>query len=72
MYNKYDYVCHISILKFFIEMGCNVEILEMIKFEQSRFLNDFIMFNTNKRQLSQTESEKDMCKLMNNATMENF
>ena len=63
-------------LKFYVKHGMVVDkIHEIISIKQSKRLEKYINFNTQKRNKSKNDFEKDFCKLLNNAfygkTMEN-
>ena len=63
-------------LKFFVRHGMIVDkVHEIISFKQSRWLERYINFNTQKRNQAVNDFEKDFYKLLNNAfygkTMEN-
>jgi hypothetical protein len=75
-YDKKDYVVHISNLKYYLEKGIKLKsINRCIQFNQSAWLSGWVQKNTQYRQASKNEFEKDYFKLMNNAvfgkTMEN-
>ena len=74
--NKKNYLVHYRMLKFYIRHGMIVdEVHEIISFKQSRWLEKYIYFNTQKRNQAVNDFEKDFYKLLNNAfygkTMEN-
>ena len=63
-------------LKFYVRCGMIVDkVYNVISFKQSRWLEKFINFNTQKRNQAVNNFEKDFYKLLNNAfygkTMEN-
>ena len=63
-------------LKFYVRHGIVVgEIHETISFKQSKWLEKYIIFNTQKRNQAKNDFEKDFYKLLDNAfygkTMEN-
>ena len=63
-------------LKFFVRHGMVVDkVHEIISFRQSRWLEKYINFKTQKRNKAKNDFEKDFYKLLNNAfygkTMEN-
>ena len=71
-----NYLVHYKILKFYIRHGMIVDkIHNIISFKQSRWLEKYINFNTQKRNKAKNDIEKDFYKLLNNAfygkTMEN-
>ena len=74
--NKKNYLIHYRMLKFYIRHGMLVDkIHNIISFKQSRWLEKYINFNTQKRNEAKNDFEKDFYKLLNNAfygkTMEN-
>jgi hypothetical protein len=74
--NKDKYVLHIKNLKYYLEKGLVLtKIHRCIKFKQREWLKPYIDFNNQKRKECNTDFEKDLFKLMNNAvygkTMEN-
>ena len=74
--NKYNYMMHYRMFKFYINMGIKVtKIHRTYRFKQSLWLEQYINRNTQKRTNAKTNFEKDLHKLMNNAffgkTMEN-
>ena len=73
---KRNYLVHYRMLKFYIRHGMIVEkVDEIISFRQSRWLDKYINFNTQKRNQAVNDFEKDFYKILNNAfygkTMEN-
>ena len=74
--NKWNYMIHYRMFKFYINMGMRVtEIHTIHRFKQRPWLAKYIDHNTQKRTHAITNIEKDLYKLMNNAffgkTMEN-
>ena len=74
--DKKKYLIHYRMSKFYVRHGMVVEkIHEIISFKQSKCLEKYVNFNTQKRNKAQNEFEKDFYKLLNNAfygkTMEN-
>ena len=75
--DKEKYVIHYQLLKYYKKLGLKVtKIHRIILFEQEPWLKKYIDFNTNERTKANSEFEKDLWKLMNNAfygkTMENI
>ena len=69
-----NYLIHYRMLKFYVRHGMEVvKVHTVISFEQSKWLEKFISFKTQKR--NEKDFEKDFYKLLNNAfygkTMEN-
>ena len=74
--DKKNYLMHYRMLKFFIRHGMIVDkVHNMISFRQSRWLEKYISFITQKRNKAKNDFEKVFYKLLNNAfygkTMEN-
>ena len=74
--DKKNYLVHYTMLKFYVRHGMIVDkVHEIISFKQSRWLEKYINFNTQKRNQAVNDFEKDFYKLLNNAfygkTMEN-
>ena len=74
--DKKIYLVHYRMLKFYIRHGMIVDkVHNVISFKQSKWLEKYISFNTQKRKKAKNNSEKDFYKLLNNAfygkTMEN-
>ena len=74
--NKYNYMMHYRMFKFYTNLGMKVTKIHMIyRFKQSLWFEKNINHNTQKRTKAKTNFEKDLYKLMNNAffgkTMEN-
>ena len=74
--NKKNYLIHYRMLKFYVRHGMIVDkVHEIISFKQSKWLEKYINFITQKRNQAVNDFEKDFYKLLNNAfygkTMEN-
>ena len=74
--DKKNFLAHYRMLEFCVRHGVIVDkIHEIISFRQSKWLEKYITFNTQKRKKAKNEFEKDFYKLLNNAfygkTMEN-
>ena len=74
--DKTEYVIHIRNFKKALNHGLVFKkFLKVIKFNQNAWLKPYIDMNTDLRKKTKNDSEKDFCKLMNNAvfgkTMEN-
>ena len=74
--DKKNYLIPYRMLKFYLRHGMIVdEVHNIISFRQSRWLEKYINFNTQKRNKAKNDFEKDFYKLLNNAfygkTMEN-
>ena len=74
--DKKNYLVHNRLLKLYVRHGMIVEkVHNVISFKQSRWLEKYISFNTQKRNKAKKDFEKDFYKLLNNAfygkTMEN-
>ena len=70
------YLVHYTMLKFYVRNGMVVDKShEIISFKQSKWLEKYINFKTQKRNKARNDFEKDFYKLLNNAfygkTMEN-
>ena len=66
--HKYNYVCSLRNLQFFIVQGLVlVKIHRILASDQSDFLKPYIDFNSSKRQLSCSKFESDFFKLCNNS-----
>ena len=78
LYDKQNYVCHYSLLKFFVEQGLQVENLNcVLQFDQSKFMKPYIEMNTKLcQQPGLSDFAKNFFKLLNYAcfgkTMENL
>ena len=74
--DKKNYLIHFTILKFYVRHGIKInKVHSVISFEQSKWLEKYIDFNTQKGNQAVNDPEKDLYKLLNNAfygkTMEN-
>ena len=74
--DKKNYLVHYRMLKFYVRHGMIVDkVHNVISFKQSRWLEKYISFNTQKRNKAVTDFEKDFYKLLDQAfygkTMEN-
>ena len=74
--DKKNYLVHYRMLKFYVRHGMIVDkVHNIISFKQSRWLEKYINFNTQRRNQAVNDFEKDFYKLLNNAfygkTMEN-
>ena len=74
--DKKNYLVHYRMLKFYLKHGMIVEkVHSILSFRQSRWLEKYISYNTQKRNQAVNDFEKDFYKLLNNAfygkTMEN-
>ena len=71
--DKKKYLIHYSMLKFYIRHGMIVEkIHEIVSFKQSKWLENYISFNTQKRIKAKNDFEKDFFKLLVNAAFGKF
>ena len=71
--DKKKYLIQYRMLKFHIRHGMIVgKIHEIISFKQSRWLEGYISFNTQKRNKAKNDSEKDFLKLLKNAAFGKF
>ena len=71
--DKKNYLIHYRMLKFYVRHGMVFEkILEMISFKQSKWLERYISFNTQKRNKAKNDFEKDFFKLLVNAAFGKF
>lgn len=74
--NKTNYIIHYRMLKLVLEHGLKLtKVHKILKFKQSKWLNDYIELNTKERTKSKTAFEKELFKKMNNSiygkTLEN-
>ena len=66
--DKKKYLVHYRMLKFYVGHGVIVEkVHNVISYKQSKWLEKYISFNTQKRNKPKNDFQKDFCKLLNNA-----
>ena len=71
--DKKKYLIHYRMLKLYVRHGIVVEkIREIISFKQSKWLETYISFNTQKRNKAKNDFEKDFFKLLVNAAFGKF
>ena len=71
--DKKKYLIHYRMLKFYVRHGMIVvKVHEIISFKQSKWLECYISFNTQKRNKSKNDFEKDFFKFLNNAAFGKF
>ena len=71
--DKKKYLIHYRMLKFYFRHGMIVKkIHEIISFKQSKWLEGYISFNTQKRNKAKNDFEKDFFKLLVNAASGKF
>ena len=71
--DKKRYLIHYRIIKFYVRHGMIVEKThEIISFQQSKWLQGYISFNTQKRNKAKNDFEKDFFKLLVNAAFGKF
>ena len=69
--DKQRYTIHHKILKFYLDQGLELTKIDRgITFEESNWMESYIMLNTNLRTKASNEFEKNFFKLMNNAVYE--
>ena len=66
--DKKNYLIHYRIMKFYVRHGMEVEkVHTVISFKQSKWLEKYISFNTQKRNTAKNEFEKHFYELLNDA-----
>ena len=71
--DKKKYLIHYRMLKFYVRHGMIVEkVHEIISFKQSKWLESYISFNTQKRNKAKNDFEKDFFKLLVKAAFGKF
>ena len=74
--DKKNYLIHYRMLNFYVRHGMVIDnVHEILSFKQSKWLEKYIYFNTQKRNQAINDFERDFYKLLNKAfygiTMEN-
>ena len=65
--NKKIYLIHHRLLKIYVKHGMVVEeIHEIISFKENKWLEKYILFNTQNQNIAKTNFEKDLSKLLVN------
>ena len=71
--DKKKYLIHYRVLKFYVRHGMVVEkVHEIISFKQSKWLESYISFNTQKRNKAKNDFKKDFLKILVNAAFGKF
>ena len=70
--DKKKYLVHYRMLKFYVRHGMVVEKIHEIIFKQSKWLESYISFNTQKRNKAKNDFEKHFFKLLVNAAFGKF
>ena len=71
--DKKNYLIQYRIIKFYVRLGMVVEkIHAIISFDQSKWLEKYISFNTQKRNRAKKEFDKDLYKIPVNAVFGSF
>ena len=66
--DKKNYLTHYRMVSFFVRHGMVVEkVHEIVSFKQNKWLEKYIGFNTQKRNIFKNDFEKDFYNLLNNA-----
>ena len=66
--DKKNYLIHYRMLKFYVRHGMKVEKVQNVNsFKQSKWLEKYISFITQKRKKAKSDFEKDFYKLLDNA-----
>ena len=70
--DKKEYLIHHRMLKFYVRHGMIVDkVHEIVSFKQSKWLEKYISFNTQKRNQAVNDFEKDFYKILNNVFYDN-
>ena len=71
--DKFNYKLHYRNLKLYLSLGYVLKkVHRVLKFRQSRWINNYIASNTQKRAQATNEFSKDLFKLLNNAVFGKF
>lgn len=71
--DKSNYIVHGNNLKYYLEQGLELtKIHRVLTFKQSRWLAEYVDFNSQKRSLATSSFEKNFFKLMNNSVFGKF
>ena len=71
--DKKKYLIHYRMLKFYVRHGMiDEKVHEILSFKQSKWLESYISFNTQKRNKAKNEFEKDFFKILVNAAFGKF
>ena len=71
--DKKKYIIHYRMVKFYVRHGMVVEkIREIISFKENKWLENYVSFNTQKRNRAKNDFEKDFFKLLVNAAFAKF
>ena len=66
--DKYNYVCHYQVLRFYIQMGMKVvKVHRAIKFLEKDYFRPYVELNLELRRKAKAKTEKDMIKLTSNS-----
>lgn len=67
--DKKGYVIHSRLLQFYVQLGCRISAVNrVVSFRQSRWIADYISYNTEKRKKAANDIDSNTYKFMSNAT----